>query len=92
MTLVEPPPTVSPVMPKKKEPTFEEIVLRLETIAKQLESGEAKLEESLALFEEGVSLVRVGKERLDQAEKKLEILREGDRTEPFTPEKDGADG
>jgi exodeoxyribonuclease VII small subunit len=91
LTPVEPPPTVSSMPQKKKEPTFEEIVARLEAIAKQLESGEAKLEESLALFEEGVTLVRAGKERLDQAEKKLEILREGDRPEPFSPEKDSAD-
>ena len=86
---MEPPPTVSFVPPKKKEPTFEEIVLRLELIAKHLESGETKLEESLALFEEGMGLVHAGKERLDQAEKKLLILRDGERTEPFAPEKDG---
>jgi exodeoxyribonuclease VII small subunit len=86
---MEPPPTVSSMPPKKKEPTFEEIVQRLELIAKQLESGDTKLEESLALFEEGIGLVRAGKERLDQAEGKLRILREGERTEPFAPEKDG---
>ena len=75
----------------KKEPTFEELVARLEAIARLLESGDTKLEEALALFEEGIGLVHAGKTRLEQAEKKLEILREGERTEPFAPEKDGAE-
>ena len=79
-------------MAQKKEASFEEIVARLELIAKKLESGETKLEDSLALFEEGVALVRTGKDRLDQAEKKLEILREGGQIEPLPPDKDEADG
>ena len=71
--------------PKKKESAFEEVIARLETIAKQLEGGDIKLEEALALFEEGVALAKAGKERLDEAERKLEILREGDQVAPFSP-------
>jgi len=66
-------------------PTFEEIVQRLEAIAKQLEGGEAKLEESLALFEEGVRLAKLGGHQLDDAEQRLEILLEGDKPAPYSP-------
>ena len=65
------------------EPSFEEIVQRLETIAKQLESGEPKLEEALALFEEGVRLSKLGTHQLDNAERRLEILLEGDKPGPL---------
>lgn len=68
------------------EPTFEEIVSRMETIAGRLESGEVKLEEALSLFEEGVRLSKTGTSRLDDAERKLEVLLERDRVEPFEPE------
>jgi exodeoxyribonuclease VII small subunit len=79
-------------MAEKKEPSFEEIIARLEVIAKRLEAGDTKLEEALALFEEGVKLAKVGGDRLDQAEKKLEILRGKDQAEPFVPESEpGAD-
>ncbi len=74
---------------KKKEPSFDEIVTRLEAIARELEAGDTKLEAALALFEEGVGLVKNGKERLDQAEKRLEILRDGGATAPFDPEQTG---
>ncbi|MBI5509523.1 MAG: exodeoxyribonuclease VII small subunit [Deltaproteobacteria bacterium] len=72
---------------KRKDASFEEIVQRLEAIAKALESGDTKLEDAVALFEEGVALSKVGKARLDEAEKKLEILKEGDATEPFAADK-----
>lgn len=71
---------------KAKEPTFEEIVQRLESIAKQLESGDTELEKALELFEEGVKLAKSGGERLDEAERKLEVLRGGEQTEAFEPE------
>ena len=71
---------------KAKEPSFEEIVQRLEKIAKQLESGDTELEKALELFEEGVELAKSGGSRLDEAERKLEILRGGEQTETFEPE------
>ncbi len=67
-------------------PPFETIVERLEAIAKKLEGGDAKLEESLALYEEGVKLAKVGAARLDEAERKLEVLRDGDRVDNFEPD------
>ena len=40
-------------------------------------------------FEEGVRLSKTGTRRLDEAERKLEILLERDRVEPFDPEAGG---
>lgn len=71
---------------KTPEMNFEDIVARLELIAKRLEKGDAKLEEALSLFEEGIRLSKIGTSRLDEAERKLEILLEKDRVEPFVLE------
>lgn len=57
-----------------KEPRFEEALERLETIASSLEDGDLTLEESLALFEEGVRLTRLCASRLDEAQKRIEML------------------
>ena len=56
---------------KKK---FEEAVEELEKVVERLESGELSLEESLAAFEEGVSLVKFCNQKLDEVEKKIELL------------------
>ena len=46
----------------------------LERIVRQLERGDLPLEESLKLFEEGVRLSRECQERLNQAERRIEVL------------------
>lgn len=46
----------------------------LERIVKQLENGDLPLEQSLQLFETGIGLARQCRERLDNAEKRIEIL------------------
>jgi exodeoxyribonuclease VII small subunit len=53
---------------------FEAALARLEEIVSSLESGELGLEQSLKLFEEGVKLARVCNTRLEEAERKVEIL------------------
>lgn len=71
-------------MSETKDPQeLETILTRLEAIAEQLEAGETNLETSLALFEEGVRLSKLGTRRLDDAERKLEILLEGDARAPL---------
>ena len=60
-------------MPKKKQ-TFESSLAKLEEIVTKLEDGEMSLEESLKLFEDGVKLSRECQERLDQAERRIEVL------------------
>ncbi|MGI8668552.1 MAG: exodeoxyribonuclease VII small subunit [Aridibacter sp.] len=61
-------------MAKNKEQTFEASLGKLEEIVTQLEEGELSLEESLKLFEDGVKLSRECQERLDQAERRIEVL------------------
>ena len=56
------------------EKKFEASLARLEEIVTELESGELGLEQSLKLFEEGVKLARVCNARLEEAERKVEVL------------------
>ncbi len=56
------------------EQRFEEAFQKLEAIVKKLEEGNLSLEESLQAFEEGVHLSRFCAQKLDEAEKKVEIL------------------
>lgn len=62
-----------------KKEKFEEAYSRLEEIVKKLESGTLSLEESLKAFEEGVRLSRVCSERLDEAERRVEMLVDGEK-------------
>jgi exodeoxyribonuclease VII small subunit len=62
---------------------YEELVARLTKVVERLEGGGLSLEESIAAFEDGVRLARAGAQRLDEAEKKVELLLENDRTQPF---------
>ncbi|HSQ78603.1 MAG TPA: exodeoxyribonuclease VII small subunit [Nitrospirota bacterium] len=56
------------------EKKFETALDRLEKIVKELESGDLPLEQSLKLFEEGIKLSRICNKRLEDAERKVEIL------------------
>jgi len=53
---------------------FEEALNKLEKVVSRLEKGDIPLEESLKLFEEGVRLSRFCNQRLDEAERRVEIL------------------
>ena len=54
--------------------TFEASLNELERIVKQLEDGDMPLEDSLKLFEQGVRLSRECRERLTNAERRIEVL------------------
>jgi exodeoxyribonuclease VII small subunit len=56
------------------EPTFEEAQRELEAIVNRLESGEAPLDEALKLWQRGEELYRLCRERLENAEGKIEEL------------------
>lgn len=73
MTQRSPPPSSDAPAPAP-EPSFETAIKRLTEIVQTLEKGELPLEESLRLFEEGVKVSRVSQERLDAAEKRVELL------------------
>jgi len=55
---------------------FESAIAELEAIVKQLEEGDLPLEKSLELYERGVQLSRFCHARLDEAERRIEILSE----------------
>lgn len=59
---------------KGKEPSFEEALKGLEAVVERLESGEPPLEESIRLFEEGMRLSETCRKRLDEADRKIELL------------------
>lgn len=61
-------------MVKAKTQDFESAIKRLEEIVAQLESGDLQLDKSLELFEEGIKLSRFCHEKLDEAERRVEIL------------------
>jgi exodeoxyribonuclease VII small subunit len=55
---------------------FEAALSELEGIVRKLEEGDLTLENSLALYERGVELSRFCHARLEDAEKRIEILNE----------------
>jgi exodeoxyribonuclease VII small subunit len=58
----------------EKKKSFETSLNDLEKIVRKLEDGDLSLEESLKLFEDGVKLSRDCRERLSQAERRIEVL------------------
>ena len=78
------------------EQTFEDALKNLESVVSRLEDGDIPLEESLKLFEEGVKLSRYCAEKLDEAEKRVDILmrdRKGDlKSQPFEPNEEDTKG
>ncbi len=57
--------------------TFEEALKELEDIARGLEEGSLNLDDSIARFERGTELKKFCREKLEEAEKKIEILQKG---------------
>lgn len=55
---------------------FEAALAELEQIVKRLEDGDLPLEDSLQLYERGVHLSRFCHARLEEAERRVEILNE----------------
>ena len=56
---------------------FEASMKRLDAISSALEKDSVSLEEALKLYEEGVRLVRACNERLENAERKIKLLKIG---------------
>jgi len=53
---------------------FESALKSLEEIVAQLEAGDLSLDRALELFEEGIKLSRFCSSKLEEAERKVEIL------------------
>jgi exodeoxyribonuclease VII small subunit len=60
--------------PMKKQHDFESALQRLDAIVKTMEEGDLPLAAALELFEEGVNLSQFCHTKLDEAERKVEIL------------------
>ena len=76
------------------EVKFEDALAKLEEIVRKMEQGELTLDESLASFEEGIRLSRLCAGKLDEAERRIEILLKkegGTDARPFNPEPEGDD-
>jgi len=61
---------------------FEAALAELDTVVKRLEEGDLSLEQSLALYERGVQLSRFCHARLEEAERRIEILTERGELKP----------
>lgn len=72
-----------------KGKTFEKSLARLETLVAEMESGELSLEKMMAHFEEGTGLVKFCTQKLNEVERKIEMLTckgDAETTEPFEPD------
>ncbi len=69
---------------------FEKSFQQLEKIVQRLETEELPLDESLELFEEGIRLSRFCNQKLEEVEKKIELIladaKGQPRVEPFEAE------
>jgi exodeoxyribonuclease VII small subunit len=61
---------------------FEAAIAELEAVVKKLEDGDLPLEQSLVLYERGVQLSRFCHARLEEAERRIEILTERGELKP----------
>jgi exodeoxyribonuclease VII small subunit len=61
---------------------FEAAIAELEALVKKLEEGDLPLEASLKLYERGVQLSRFCHSRLEDAERRIELLNERGELRP----------
>ena len=61
---------------------FEQSFQQLESIVRRLESEELPLDESLELFEQGIRLSRFCHQRLEEVEKKIELILADSKGQP----------
>lgn len=59
---------------KEKELTFEKAMERLEEIVADMENGAASLDQATAYFEEGNRMVQFCTQKLNEVERKIEML------------------
>lgn len=69
---------------KDKEPGFDTLMEELEEVVEKLESGDLPLEEAFAQFQRGMEVQKLCRERLEEMEKKIEILLKNAKGEPET--------
>ena len=79
-------------MAARRPNEFEKAFQQLEKIVQRLEGEELPLDDSLQLFEEGIKLSRFCHQRLEEVEKKIELILADAKgqpvMEPFEAEED----
>jgi exodeoxyribonuclease VII small subunit len=77
----------------KESPNFDDGLDRLEALVQQLETGNLGLEEALSTFEAGVKLSQALQQQLAEAQRRVEVLKQGlggeYRAEPLPGAPDG---
>ena len=63
-----------PPAPQPEDPSIEKALERIETLVREVESGKLTLEETIARFEEGSALAKSCRQKLDAAERKIQII------------------
>lgn len=58
----------------EQELTFEQAMEQLEAIVSRLEGGDVPLEQAIELFQQGMKLSQLCNAKLDQVERKIEML------------------
>lgn len=71
-------------MPRKKEPSFEEALARLEQIVGEMEQGELNLQDLVLRYSEGVTLANQCTQSLSRAEKAMDLLLQDKDDEAMT--------
>ena len=69
---------------QEQEPSFEATLAELENLVRQMESGEMGLDAMVDAFERGQKLVKRCTARLNEVEKRIELLVRGDDGEAAT--------
>lgn len=70
---------------------FEDALKKLEDIVKKMEAGDLPLEEALKSFEEGIRLIHFCQSKLNEAERRVELLL-GNENSLQTKKFDGENG
>jgi exodeoxyribonuclease VII small subunit len=74
---------------EREDVSFEAALARLEQIVRDLEAGELPLETAIENFQEGMKLAKICRDKLEQAEQKIEMLVKENGEflkKPFQPE------
>jgi exodeoxyribonuclease VII small subunit len=70
-----------PTKTEKNPPTLETAMQRVSEIVSSMESGDMPLEKLIESYEEGTALVKMCQEKLDAAEKRIQIIARNARGE-----------
>lgn len=65
-------------MEQEQNVSFEEAMKQLEEIVSQLEHGDVPLEKAIDLFQQGMKLSQLCSQKLEQVERKIEMIVEVD--------------